>query len=395
MHKYPIVYAAASYGAKGMGAGNAAIHELRALTEWAGDPVLALANGDNDMADIENVDWLNINFSKIPPPSLTKTYAKQVWYGYMRNRRLQKVSPQAIVVQGAGGHRSAVRYREWESSFRIMTLHSSPDQVGGTYSGEGPELDRFEAEAYQYDAIVCPSSRVAERWKSETRLSEVPFHVIPNHCDEKAVEKAATMDTKVCRRMLGISEQEYVIVCLASVQHRKGQDLLVEAVERIHGEISNLGVYLVGPVIEQWGGRDITESIGLKQLADVIHVAGRRPDPLIWLRAADVMVLPSREECLPISILESMALGTPVICSNVDGNPEMIENQSNGWTFPNESPQLLGQAILESREPKRRLGYAELGKEKYWLNFSRAEYVRKWQKVLQEESDTLVSFLDK
>ena len=63
-------------------------------------------------------------------------------------------------------------------------------------------------------------------------------------------------------------------------------------------------------------------------------------------RNADVLVLPSLSEGFPVTILEAMASGLPVIATRVGGVPEIIENNVNGYLVETENPQEIAEALL-------------------------------------------------
>ena len=70
---------------------------------------------------------------------------------------------------------------------------------------------------------------------------------------------------------------------------------------------------------------------GLKEKVEYIH---HQPNAIEYIYAADVLLQPSRSEALPRTILEAMALKTPIIASDVDGIPELVEDGMSAILFP-------------------------------------------------------------
>jgi glycosyltransferase involved in cell wall biosynthesis len=93
-------------------------------------------------------------------------------------------------------------------------------------------------------------------------------------------------------------------------------------------------------------------------LAGRLEFLGHRTDVPMLLRSADVFVLPSLYEGFPVSVLEALAAGTPVIATAVSGTDEIVVHGENGILVPPRDPHALGSAIrevLSDRSLARRL----------------------------------------
>jgi glycosyltransferase involved in cell wall biosynthesis len=92
-----------------------------------------------------------------------------------------------------------------------------------------------------------------------------------------------------------------------------------------------------------------------------VRLLGERRDIPELLGAADVFVLPSRSEGLPVSVLEAMVAGLPVVASRVGGVPELVaEGETGLLVAPGNSDELAAalKRVLADRELRRRLGTA-------------------------------------
>jgi glycosyltransferase involved in cell wall biosynthesis len=89
----------------------------------------------------------------------------------------------------------------------------------------------------------------------------------------------------------------------------------------------------------------LQEQIASAGLDNRITLLGERRDVAEIMLASDFLVLPSLEEGLSNVILEAMALGCPVIASNVGGNPELVEDFATGLLYPSNDHQRLAEAI--------------------------------------------------
>jgi glycosyltransferase involved in cell wall biosynthesis len=81
------------------------------------------------------------------------------------------------------------------------------------------------------------------------------------------------------------------------------------------------------------------------ELAVPVSFTGARADMADVLGCADVVVLASRSEGLPFTLLEAMALGKPVVATRVGGVPEVVEDGRSGRLVPRDDPAALAAAV--------------------------------------------------
>jgi glycosyltransferase involved in cell wall biosynthesis len=121
-----------------------------------------------------------------------------------------------------------------------------------------------------------------------------------------------------------------------------------------------------GPLFEEM--RALAKALGV---ANRVHFLGRRNDVPALLAAADGFVLSSHSEGFPISTLEAMRAGLPVIVSNVGGAPEAVLEGRTGFVAPHADPDALRARIGElavSPELRRTIGAA--GRQHFLTSFS-------------------------
>lgn len=145
------------------------------------------------------------------------------------------------------------------------------------------------------------------------------------------------------RRRLDLPEDAFLFVTVARFNFQKGYDILLEALRRIEKRLAVTNVLFV------WAG-DGEEFEAIKKRAESLGLAGRirflgnRKDVPDILAAADVFLLPSRWEGLPIVLLEAGLHGLPVLASDTYGNREII-GRENGILFKNLDPDDLARKI--------------------------------------------------
>ena len=127
----------------------------------------------------------------------------------------------------------------------------------------------------------------------------------------------------------------------------KDQKLLLVAVHRLLSARpeyrARLRLVIVGDGPER---EALTAQADQLSLNEVVWLTGDRDDIPELLRAMDVFVLPSLGEGLPLTILEAMATGLPVIATTVGGVPELVREGTTGLLFPPRNAEALAQAII-------------------------------------------------
>jgi glycosyltransferase involved in cell wall biosynthesis len=118
-----------------------------------------------------------------------------------------------------------------------------------------------------------------------------------------------------------------------------------------------------------------------------VELLGTRRDVAELLAASDVFVLSSRSEGLPMSILEAMAAGLPVVASAVGGVPELVVDGETGLLVPPGDPAALASALsrlVADPDLRRRLGAAgrERAEKRFSLHRFREEHVQLYERLL-------------
>ncbi len=304
-------------------------------------------------------------------PQCLAAWAGGRWYHVAHRKRLQAMTQRIVVVNGFGSnvvwdYLSPAPLRQ-----AVLVVHDSPSRY--TLPDQFPLSWALEQMA-PYSHYIFSSSRVRAAWMQMDGLAGRESCIIPNCCREDAVAVVVAEDRVRVRRKLGLPDR-FLAVCVGTIHYRKGQDLLLEWMPQLLAAVPNLHVVLVGDPHDiggsEWGER-LMRQISTSQFCDRIKCVGKRLDALEFIYAADLMVLPSRSEVMPLTILEAMALRTPVIASDVDGIPELIEHQTSGLLFSQRNPAGLVTAFAAlAADPKLRRALVENASRRYWEKISR------------------------
>jgi glycosyltransferase involved in cell wall biosynthesis len=159
------------------------------------------------------------------------------------------------------------------------------------------------------------------------------------------------------RAELGVTPDECVVATIANYREHKDYPTLFAAARKIRDQ--NLPVRFVavgqGPL-----ENEVRVDHARSDLGDTFRLLGYRSDAVDVLAAADVFVLASRHEGLPVALMEALALGLPVVATGVGGVPEAVTDGREGLIVAPGHPEQLASAIADlARNPRRRAGLSK------------------------------------
>jgi glycosyltransferase involved in cell wall biosynthesis len=169
---------------------------------------------------------------------------------------------------------------------------------------------------------------------------------------------------------------EFVISVVASLYENKGHKVLLEALALLKDGYPNIRCQIVGEGEEEAKLKKLVQDLHIESQ---VHFLGIRWDIPEILSSSDLLVLPTiAREGLPLSILEAMAYGVPVVASAVGGIPEIIEHDKNGYLVPPKDPRALADCIEQLiKNPDKRRNMAQEGFLTYQDRFQAQTMVSK------------------
>ena len=197
------------------------------------------------------------------------------------------------------------------------------------------------------DQFVCVSN-AAQQTFLEAGVPAARLRVIRNGI----VPRQSHTARQTTRAQLGYTNQESIMLTVGRMTEQKGYDLLLEAVPLVLAQHPGARFVWVGE------GPLLTElhiAIHNAGLDHIIRILGHRADIADLLAAANVFVLPSRFEGLPLVVLEAMAAGLPVLGTQVCGTSEAVEEGVTGRLVAPEQPYALAAALIDMLNDTERL----------------------------------------
>ncbi len=232
------------------------------------------------------------------------------------------------------------------------------------------------------DAIVFGSRVQQDLWQRRYRLDDEKCSIIYNGVDTNwfspthgnrdsiAVADAPTRDSG-----------NFIIAAIGRLRPVKNQAEVVQALPLVLDQIPDVQLVLVGDGSERENIRDTAKRCGV---GDRVSFVGNVTDVRSVLERIDLFVLPSISETFSNATLEAMAMGVPVLLSDVGGAAEMIEDSVSGLLYNSgDVRELADRIIAVASDPGYRRSLGEKGRERVLRRFSIKHMVDEFRLLLR------------
>jgi colanic acid/amylovoran biosynthesis glycosyltransferase len=224
-------------------------------------------------------------------------------------------------------------------------------------------------------------------------ISEYNKEFIVRHCGEDVREKIVVVHCGVDTRLFQPRQHDsgsgpFTIVCVGSLEEKKGQTYLVEACRLLKQRGLDFVCHLIG---DGQSREALEQQIQVAGLSGLVRLEGGQPrDQVVrMLRQADVVALPSivtksgKMEGIPVALMEPLACEVPVVSTRISGIPELVEDGVTGLLVPPQDPAALAGALERlARDPElgRRMGRA--GRAKVLREFDLSDSTAKLAQLM-------------
>lgn len=227
------------------------------------------------------------------------------------------------------------------------------------------------------DAVVANSKASLRAF----RLDSSKGHVIYNGIDLKRFNQS---NRSVSRQELGFDDTDFVIGMVANFTHYKDQGTLIHAAIKLLHKGMPLGVVLLGDGPRRTVCQDMAQESGF---AKRFAFLGSQVHPERYIATFDVSVLTSAKtgESCSNALLECMAMGVPVVATNLGGNVEVVEDGRTGYLVPFGDPASVAERLFSLyRDPSGRLEMGERAAQVVQERFSREQMVENFAKLYSQ-----------
>ena len=251
--------------------------------------------------------------------------------------------------------RNMLRKLIQENRYDIISCHSPSGGFFGRMAAKGLDVKViYTAHGFHFwngaplvnrvvfkkmEALAAHWTDVLVTINPEDYAAAQKFHYKPNGkavlipgvgVDVKGI-KAMRTEKDIIRRELNIPEEAFAMYSIGELIPRKNHIFVLETLEETFRSHPDLHYFIAG------NGAltdELTQWIREHNLTDQIHLLGFRKDARRLMYGMDLFLFPSKQEGLPVAVIEAMAAGLPVIASDIRGSHDLIRNEENGMLYP-------------------------------------------------------------
>lgn len=242
-----------------------------------------------------------------------------------------------------------------------------------------PLRDRLTLGLHNTSQVIGVSQPVVDQLIDDG-IDPERVRVVANGIDTGHQDRAVPVSL---RSMLGLQQRDFIAITAASLIHRKGVDLLIQAIAQLRRRQLPVHLVIAGDGPERQPLEALTQALGLEKY---VHFLGSRDDVAGLLRGgADVFVSGAREEVFGLALAEANLASLAVIAPRVGGIPGVIEDNLSGFLVPTENSVSIAQAIAclyDHPDMNAELGKA--GRRRVLDRFRIETYVAGIETVYQE-----------
>jgi N-acetyl-alpha-D-glucosaminyl L-malate synthase BshA len=326
---------------------------------------VAIQNIDPVNVYVHLVDVLEYPLFKYPP--YTIALASEMF------RVSEQQNLDVLHVHYAIPHSTAAHLaREMTGVPYVVTLHGSDVTILGSDSSYLP-VNTHTIEGA--NAVTAVSGFM--RNEAYTKLGIMKeIKVIPNFVD------ANTFFPHPCDERDIKKSEEVVITHISNFRPVKRVHDLVYAMKLVSKEAPETRLMLVGDGPDRISVERLVKRL---ELENHVMLTGFRSDVANLLRCADIVVLCSETESAPLTLLEGMSSGLPVIATAVGGIPEIVDDGLNGFLVEPKNPEAIAEKILElNDDPRLRKRLGDEARKKVLAKYTADKVVDQYLEIYKE-----------
>ena len=284
----------------------------------------------------------------------------------------------------------------------LLHLHNSPGMFWGTLaqiaSATGVPIVRTEHNPYRPEAmpplyrwlyprftkrasrVICVSERVRRSYADRFPSLAGTYMEIPNGIRMQDYERVPPRAE--CRAQFKLLPGAKLIGAVGRMVPVKNHKLLIEALFRVRQTVSDVHLAIIGEGELRESLAAYAADLGVSEYVSLVKETQKID---YFYGAIDIFCLSSDSEGMPLTVLEALAAGVPVVSTEVGGIPEVIESGKTGYLVPKGSAEFLAKRIVELlQDPSKAAEFALAGRSMVRERFPAEKMIEAIETVYEE-----------
>lgn len=192
-------------------------------------------------------------------------------------------------------------------------------------------------------ARFCGAVTGVNQETSAFLVQKVGIPSIKVHTIVNGIDLGSHVGDRQTREAFGLSEQDLIVGIVARLELVKDHSMLLRAFQRVVARLPRAKLLVIGDGSERPNLECLAQELGI---SGHIHFLGIRTDVPELMASMDLVVLSSKQEGLPLCILEAMASSKPLVATNVGGIPSVVIPDETGLLVPSGDVESMASALL-------------------------------------------------
>jgi glycosyltransferase involved in cell wall biosynthesis len=258
---------------------------------------------------------------------------------YSLAKLLRKEKPDIVVIYGLRANFIGRLAAKLAGTKVILSAILSTDDWRKWYHSVLDRITAWAVTGWVPNSIACMNSTIKRE-----KFPKERFTVIYDGIDVEKWKRHNDGTRKQIRKGLGLSDDVILCVTVGNFRYQKGYPYLIQAIPEIIKKQPQARFVFVGRGKMEEELKKKCIDLGIQ---DYVIFTGYREDIRQIYEGADIMVLPSVCEGLPVSLIEAMSMELPVVSTKIGGIPELVENGITGILVPPADSDALTKAIVQ------------------------------------------------
>ncbi len=231
------------------------------------------------------------------------------------------------------------------------------------------------------DRLVAVGNATREALICNEGLPQDRVEVVYNGVDLARYRDPDPGARAAVREELRLPADALVMTLVARLDPIKDHATAIDVLRRVRERCPNARLLLVG---DGPARAEIEAKVLACGLGDAVCLAGTRSDVASVLAASDVFLMTSLGEGIPLTVIEAMAAGVPVVSTDVGGLPEMIDHQQTGFLHAAEAVDDLAASVVQLHEnPEPREAVVQRARQRAFAMFDRTAMLGRYRAIYQ------------